>query len=88
MSAINTSPNSHYERKLLEFNIDRISSLKRCTKCLLPETFPFIEFDEEGVCNICNNYIQKNQPKPLEELRELVEPYRRKDGQPDCISTF
>lgn len=76
------------EKKLLEYNIDRISKLKRCTKCILPETFPFIEFDEKGVCNICNNYVKKNQPKPIEELKELVEPYRKKDGQPDCLVPF
>ncbi len=76
------------ERKLLENNFDRISKLKRCTKCLLPVTFPFIEFDEKGVCNICNNYVKKNQPKPIEELQKLVEPYRRKDGQRDCLVPF
>ncbi len=54
----------------------------------MPETFPFIQFDEKGICNICNNYIKKNQPKPIEELKELVEPYRRKDGQPDCLVPF
>ncbi len=26
---------------------------KLCTKCILPETFPGISFDEAGVCNIC-----------------------------------
>lgn len=77
-----------YEKKLLEYNIDGISKLKRCTKCLLPETFPFIEFDDKGVCNICNNYVKKNHLKPLEELKELVEPYRRTDGQPDCLVPF
>ena len=76
------------ERKLLEYNIDRISKFKRCTKCLLPETFPFIEFDINGVCNICNNYVKKNQPKPIEELKELVEPYRKKDGSPDILVPF
>lgn len=76
------------EKKLLENNYDKISKLKKCTKCILPETFPFIEFDEKGVCNICNNYVKKNQPKPIEELIELVEPYRRKDGQPDCLVPF
>lgn len=79
---------SDNERKLLEYNIERISSLKRCTKCLLPETFPFIAFDEKGVCNICNNYKQKNQPKSIDELQELVEPYRGKNGQPDCLVPF
>ena len=76
------------ERKLLEHNFERILSLKRCTKCLLPETFPFIEFDDKGVCNICNNYVKKNKSKPIEELKELVEPYRSKNRQPDCLIPF
>ncbi len=57
--------NSSTEREFLEYNIDRISNLKRCTKCLLPETFPFIEFDEKGVCNVCNNYNPKINPNVL-----------------------
>lgn len=27
--------------------------MKRCTRCILPETFPGIQFDEEGVCQYC-----------------------------------
>jgi len=27
--------------------------MKRCTRCVLPETHETIVFDEEGVCNIC-----------------------------------
>jgi hypothetical protein len=61
--------------------------LKRCIKCLLPETMPYIKFDSEGVCNYCNNYKLRNVPKPKEELFELVKPYRRA-GEPDCIVPF
>jgi glucosamine--fructose-6-phosphate aminotransferase (isomerizing) len=61
--------------------------LKRCTRCILPETMPFIRFDDEGVCNYCHNYKQRNKPKPKEELFKLVEPYRREHG-PDCIVPF
>lgn len=61
--------------------------LKRCTRCILPETMPFIRFDHEGVCNYCHNYKQRNKPKPKEELFKLVEPYRREHG-PDCIVPF
>ncbi|WP_341364854.1 hypothetical protein P8T57_05630 [Thalassospira sp. SN3W] len=61
--------------------------LRRCTKCVLPETMPFISFDHEGVCNYCNNYQPRNNPKPKEELLKLVEPYRRKSG-PECIVPF
>jgi len=80
-----TSPKANAEQKLLEYNIDKILNLKRCTKCLLPETFPFIEFDEKGVCNYCKNYKPKNKPKSLDELQNLVEPFRGKNGEPDCI---
>ncbi len=82
------SVHANSERKLLECNINRISELIRCKKCLLPETFPFIEFDEKGVCNVCNNYVKKNQPKPFEELQLIVEPYRKKNGQADCLIPF
>ncbi len=88
MASIAISPAASQERKLLEFNIDKISNLKRCVKCLLPETFPFLSFDEHGVCTICNNYKKQNQPKPISLLKSLVEPYRSKDGKPDCIVPF
>lgn len=61
--------------------------LKRCTKCILPETMPFISFDTEGVCNYCNSYKPRNIPKPKEELFKLVKPYR-KTNQIDCIVPF
>lgn len=76
------------KKKLLEYNADKISKLKRCTKCILPETFPFIKFDDKGVCNYCNNYVKRNQPKSIEELKKLVEPYRSKDGSLDCLVPF
>lgn len=61
--------------------------LRRCTRCILPETMPFIRFDAAGVCNYCHNYKPRNTPKPKEELFKLVEPYRREHG-PDCIVPF
>ena len=88
VASIHAHPRSASERKLLEYNWDRIRKLRRCTRCLLPETFPFIEFDEKGVCNICNHYRPKNQPKLIDELFELVEPYRSKSGDPDCIVPY
>lgn len=62
-------------------------NLKRCTKCILPETMPFIYFDEDGVCNYCHNYKIRNNPKPKSELFDLVEKYRR-NGESDCIVPF
>lgn len=72
------------EERLLVYPQPKI---RRCTRCILPETMPFIRFDDEGVCNYCHNYKPRNRPKPKEELFKLVEPYRREHG-PDCIVPF
>ncbi|MCT8126382.1 glucosamine 6-phosphate synthetase [Alishewanella sp. BS5-314] len=61
--------------------------LKRCTRCILPETMPYIHFDEHGVCNYCHHYKPRNVPRPKEELFELVKPYRR-SNELDCIVPF
>lgn len=73
---------------MLEHNAGEIRALNRCTKCILPETFPFIEFDEKGVCNYCSNYVPKNQSGTFDDLMALVEPYRSKSGKQDCIVPF
>lgn len=75
---------SSAEEKLL---IHAEPVLRRCTRCILPETMPFIAFDAQGVCNYCSNYRKRNAPKPKEELMRLVEPYRRAKGT-DCVVPF
>jgi glucosamine--fructose-6-phosphate aminotransferase (isomerizing) len=62
-------------------------SLRRCSRCILPETMPYIRFDEQGVCNYCQSYRPRNRPKPTSELFGLVERYRREQGD-DCIVPF
>jgi asparagine synthetase B (glutamine-hydrolysing) len=88
INTIHLNPNAETEKKLLLYPIDKIKKLKRCTKCILPVTFPFIKFDENGECNYCKNYKQKNQPKPIEDLIKLVEPYKSKDGSADVLIPF
>ncbi len=61
--------------------------LRRCTRCILPETMPYIAFDEDGVCNYCHHYKVRNNPRPKEELFELVKPYRRAEGN-ECVVPF
>lgn len=69
-----------------EFDRNRraISSLKRCSKCVLPETFPFISFDEKGICNYCSNH-KKLLYEDNHVLEAVLKRYRRKDAAPDCI---
>lgn len=73
------------EEGLLSFKQPKI---KRCIRCVLPETMPFIKFDKDGVCNYCHNYTPRNKPRPKEELFKLVEPYRRPGKELDCIVPF
>ena len=69
------------KEKLLEY---KQHNLKRCTKCVLPETMPYINFDSKGVCNYCNNYKIRNKPKPISDLQNILDPYKRSKGN-DCI---
>jgi glutamine---fructose-6-phosphate transaminase (isomerizing) len=65
----------------------RPERLVRCTKCILPETYPFVEFDEHGVCRYCRTW-KKIQPRGEQALLDAVEPYRSKDGSPDVIVAY
>lgn len=56
---------------LMQYNYSQ-PILKRCNKCILPSTFPFIEFDDSGVCNICNNY-KKYKLENIMEFNDKVE---------------
>ncbi|MEO8527463.1 MAG: hypothetical protein ABI435_00125 [Pseudolysinimonas sp.] len=55
-------------------------NFRRCTRCILPETMPFIKFDDQGVCNYCHAYKPRNHPRPKEELFDLIKPFRRAKG--------
>jgi len=68
-----------------ETDVEEIfANMKRCTKCVLPETFPGIEFDENGLCNYCLNY----EPVKVygeEAFVKVLDKYRGKGKQYDCI---
>ena len=59
-------------------------SLRRCTRCILPESMPFIAFDDEGVCNYCN-YYRELTFFGADKLAEIAERYRRSGSEPDCV---
>lgn len=71
--------------------MERDFMLKKCTKCGLPETYETIEFDSEGVCNICRQkeYRDENIDWATRKanLTELIEQYRGKYDY-DCIIPF
>jgi hypothetical protein len=57
--------------------------MKRCNRCILPETYPLIQFDSNGVCNICGQFTPYHS-LGHQELREIVDRYRKPTGY-DCI---
>jgi N-acetyl sugar amidotransferase len=65
-------------------------NLRRCAKCGLPQTYETLEFDEAGVCNICNNHKIKREIDWVAKKRQLdaiIEQYRGKHPY-DCIVPF
>lgn len=66
------------------------TDLKRCKRCHLPETYETIEYDAEGICNICRSAEHKNDIDWAERKRlldALIDKYRGK-GDYDCIVPF
>lgn len=84
---INLNQEEAYKKKSSYFiNIGTINrDLKRCSSCILPETYPYIEFNEKGVCNYCISYSKK--PKKIFEnkLELILDKYRSKNNNPDCL---
>lgn len=65
------------------------NTLKRCTRCLLPETMPYISFDEKGVCSYCRDYETRgNYLKGEKALEEFISQYRNNSGEPDVLIGF
>jgi hypothetical protein len=65
----------------------RADRLQRCSRCILPVTYPFIDLDRDGVCYYCRTW-KRIVPKGEEALLRAIEPYRSKDGSPDVILAF
>ena len=58
--------------------------LKRCISCILPATYPFIDFDNNGICNYCREYVAPELFGEL-ALEAELEKHRSHDGSPDCL---
>jgi N-acetyl sugar amidotransferase len=66
--------------------------LKRCTRCILPETYPHIDFDEDGVCRVCREFDRKYADIDWDarkaRLERILDRYRGKGGKWDCMVPF
>ena len=58
--------------------------MKRCVKCVLPETVPGITFDDKGVCSFCNS-SKEFKERGESELLALADSLRGKHENYDAI---
>ncbi len=62
--------------------------MRRCRRCVMPDTRPGSIFDKEGICQACRNHEREEKTDweaRFKELKSLCERYRRKDGYYDCV---
>jgi amino acid adenylation domain-containing protein/non-ribosomal peptide synthase protein (TIGR01720 family) len=69
----------------------QVSLIKICRKCILPETFPGVEFDEKGICNYCRAYSEQRKKEDMSlfsdehELVEYLEKYKNVHEKYDVV---
>lgn len=65
--------------------------MKKCTRCLTPETVDTITFDENGVCSVCRQIDVKKDAIDWDarwaQLQDIVAEYKGK-GLYDCIVPY
>jgi tRNA(Ile)-lysidine synthase TilS/MesJ len=66
--------------------------MKRCTRCVLPETFPGIQFDDDGVCQYCRRVVDPAQlmerkARLRTRFEALVEEIHSRDGY-QCLMSW
>jgi len=69
--------------------------LRRCTSCILPETYPNIKFDENGVCNVCLEYDNTwsqwksgEHKKSIAKLEKIIKNAKNLNRKYDCLVPF
>ena len=87
LAASRTAPDP--EVLAVEFERCRLSiaRLRRCARCVLPETFPHIVFDEQGVCNYCRHHSALDL-KGKAAFEAVLAEHRKGTGDPDCVLAF
>jgi len=58
--------------------------MKKCKKCILPESYPGISFNDEGICNFCLEYQPFHRYIGKDKLLEVLTS-KAKTGQYDCV---
>jgi len=63
--------------------------MKRCSRCILPDTYPHIDFNNNGICSVCNAYDQRwaeyNWAGKKEDLARIFAKAKKKQRKYDCL---
>jgi len=66
--------------------------MKICSRCILPETYPDIKFDQNGICHKCHEYDLKYANRDYNQLqKELINIFnwaKAQNKRYDCIVPF
>ncbi len=54
----------------------KMPNVKRCTKCILPETVPFINFSDVGICNYCIEH----KPHHYEDIQDILDILKKENN--------
>ena len=59
--------------------------MKRCVKCIIPEAFPGIRFDQHGVCNLClefkgTQHLESKKAEYRKKFQNLVKEYKGRNN--------
>ncbi|MCP4154807.1 MAG: AMP-binding protein, partial [bacterium] len=72
-----------------------LKSVTRCTKCLIPENYPGVHFDENGVCDYCREFDNYKEKAALEYFKTnddfhqvLQKAKASKKGDYDCLMLY
>lgn len=79
---VKTSKHNIYDYSKLDEELRR--EMRRCTKCILPETMPFIEFDDEGVCNYCRTY-ERMDVSGKDKALDYISKFKKNNDGADCL---
>lgn len=66
--------------------------MRRCNVCVLPETFPGITIDQDGVCSLCRDFSAAEPPGPsarlTEALSNIIADAKRQNHRYDAVVAF
>ena len=66
--------------------------MKRCIRCVLPDTFPRISINKDGVCNFCKSYkdpknLNETKKRYLQRFNKLLDK-RPRNNTYDCLIAY